>query len=62
MNGILLVVGAVLALFLPIKWVLLMIVGGIAIGALTESVPIMYVGGMGVLVLIFKSLFKKYFG
>ena len=62
MDGILMLAGAILALFMPIKIVLLMIIGGIVIGAVTESVAIMYVGGMGVLVLFFKLLFRKYFG
>lgn len=62
MDAVYMIVGAVLALFMPIKWVLLMIVGGIVIGAVTESVAIMYIGGMGILVLFFKLIFKKYFG
>ena len=62
MDEVYMIVGAVIALFMPLKWVFLMIIGGIAIGAATGSVPIMYVGGMGVLVLFFKIIFKKYFG
>ena len=62
MDGILMLAGAILALFMPIKIVLLMIIGGIVIGAVTGSVAIMYVGGMGVLVLFFKLLFRKHFG
>ena len=62
MDAVYMIVGAVLALFMPIKWVLLMIVGGIVIGAVTESVAITYIGGMGILVLFFKLIFKKYFG
>lgn len=62
MDEVYMIVGAVIALFMPLKWVFLMIIGGIVIGAATESVPIMYVGGMGVLVLFFKIIFKKYFG
>lgn len=54
-------VGAILALFLPIKIVLLMIIGGIVIGAITESVAIMYIGGIGIFILFVKLLFKKYF-
>lgn len=61
MDEILMLVGAILALFLPIKIVLLMIIGGIVIGAITESVAIMYIGGIGIFILFVKLLFKKYF-